>query len=168
MPCEILPDEFCRGGQLLEVQSGGGAYIYVGLNVPAGTPIYTPIEGTLFKTEGRGTPFRGFGAQVSNAEMTTAVLIKGDVSYETMAYEQVDAGQQIAAVGDRGIEGLLGYNFVHTIMVTTPEGSVVDLELLQARFPDAFQRAVIEGKAVPGPLPTPSIYNYIYLTEPPR
>ncbi len=167
VPCKVLPIEFCKDGKLLEFELNGKKYSFVGLNVPPGTPIYALTSGELAKTEESGQYFTGFGAQITNSEQTGASIIKGDVLYQNMVYETVQEGQQIATVGDRGIENLGGYNIVFTINRRTQNGPVPNMDLLKELFPNAFEQPPIQASISVGtPANKPS--NYIYVTGAPN
>jgi len=127
VPCEILPQQYCSQGKLVDwTNSLGVQWKLVALsNLEDETPIYAPFDGSLFQTEGPGnlispnTP--GLSIYNPDDSTTPVFILTGDIKLNSKQYT-VKKGDVIARTQNTGIKV-----FDNTIVltVTVAKGSKI-------------------------------------------
>ena len=144
-PCEILPQEYCSQAEIIELDYQGVTYKNIGFHLPAGVPLFSPMDGNLAKTKvSEPSHLHGFLAAVNNANDPTllAFAFYGDLGFDNMLSSNVNEGGVIGYTQDTGIKGLGDYNIVLQVtrLNSTNDGFVTDEELLRRMFPQAFEK----------------------------
>ncbi len=136
VPCQIMPQEFCNGGKVIEMQYQGNTYRLLAFTLPDGTPLYSPESGQLIKGVFNGVPLTGpFGVIKPNADKSFYFV--GDLKFENNNTVDVKPGDPVARIQKTGVTNFGEYNLI--IMANrldaTGKKPEADKEILDALFP---------------------------------
>ncbi len=134
--CLILEQKYCTQAKLTEVKEKGVTYKYIGFHLPAGIPLFAPMDGSLGKTKmDEPSPVHGFSAIVFNPNdpVLLSFSFYGDIKFDNMITTNVNKGDITGYTQDTGIKGLEDYNIVVTAsrLNSNKDGFVTDEELLK-------------------------------------
>ena len=142
--CEILPQEYCSQGKLIDwTNSLGVQWKLVTFNLGAGTPIYAPFDGSLFQTEGPGNLIspNAPGLSIYNPDNSAApvFILTGDIKLNGQQYT-VRKGDIIAYTQNTGIK-VFDSTIALTVTVadSTTNSIKTDEDLLRQNFPNLFK-----------------------------
>ena len=139
VPCVIVPQEYCSQARRITVDIDGQTIEFIGLNPPAGTPIFAPRDGYLSKGQENGDPFSG---QLAVIEWDTGgVVLRGAIEFPDILYKNVKAGEQIGTVAASG--GVDQFGIAFALSKKTPSGPVIDAAGTSLLFPDSLKYPII-------------------------
>ncbi len=143
-PCTVFPTEFCSKAELLERKASDGSSIkLIGINLPSGTPIFSPVDSQVLKSElpasgvYKGKQALMGGAVVSDSSFPS-VSFRGDLKFDSTSTQNAKKGDVIGYAGDAGINNF-GYNVVILIGAASENAQNVE-KFLKPMFPQAFEK----------------------------
>ncbi len=137
--CLILEQKYCSQAKLIEVKKEKQTYKNIGFHLPAGAPLFSPIDGNLGKAKvNEPSPLHGFLAIVNNSNdpRLLSFSIYGDIKFDNMLSLNVKKGNVIGHTQNTGVKGFGDYNIVLQVTRLNPgkNGFITDEELLRKMF----------------------------------
>lgn len=120
--CLILEEKYCSASKLINWTYQDQTYKIIGFNLPEGTPIFSPIDGSVGKAKENGQPFNGLLAEIPpSTSNSTSLSFIGDLQFEGgMSSINVKKGQVIGYVGKTGTVNFGGYNLIIWVTQFSP------------------------------------------------
>ena len=150
VPCIIVSPEACAKAVRLEEPSPlGGVITYIGLNLQPDEIIKAPISGQMIQVElKQPAPYQGSRISIINSSNGIAVYVTGDLKLKSMLTRDVQVGEDIALVGNRGITNRGNFNvLINASRIDPTLGKAVGaIEFLEKSFPQAFKTPAIQVK----------------------
>ncbi len=142
--CKILEEKFCDKAVLIERKASDGSVVkMIGINLPSGTPIFSPVDSQVLKSElpasgvYKGKQALMGGAVVSDSSFPS-VSFRGDLKFDSTSTQNAKKGDVIGYAGDAGINNF-GYNVVILIGAASENAQNVE-KFLKPMFPQAFEK----------------------------
>lgn len=140
--CLILEEKYCSQAKVLEDKTPLDLTVkMVGINLPAGTPIFSPKGGQVQKTQlGADVVFfKGFRATIFNPANPNKLRYKitGDFKPDDMINTDIKEGDIIGYSQDTGIK-MLGYNLIiYAFDIGEDKKESIDENAIKRLFPKA-------------------------------
>ncbi len=144
-PCLVIPQEFCSQAERVMVKGIRAEFTYLGFkNLPAGTPIFSPLDGFFTVGNESGPQFVGsnIGISIPNVkEAKGGIIIRGIIRIDNTTQRDIRSGEIIGYKKDgKTLDGK--YDLLFTITKATASGAETDEDILRNLAPDAFRRPV--------------------------
>ncbi len=140
--CKILPEKFCPKAEQVMVKGIRAEFTYLGFkNLPAGTPIFSPLDGFFTVGNESGPQFVGsnIGISIPNVkEAKGGIIIRGIIRIDNTTQRDIRSGEIIGYKKDgKTLDGK--YDLLFTITKATASGAETDEDILRKLFPKAFE-----------------------------
>ncbi len=135
--CKILEEKFCSQTRIARTKD----IIYIGINLPPGTPIYAPVDGRVSVPTkiNQPSPFQGFTVGMNDSnDPTVNYSFRGDVQFSSNLSGVTKAGIIIGTVTNTGAKSFDIYNFV--IGIEKPDLSLKRYVSVENRYKILFPK----------------------------
>lgn len=126
--CEVLEKEFCKSGILEHIFNGS----YIGFNLPAGTPIFSPRDGRVTfifdvsEAEGFAVDISEGDIELSAAKNIFEIVYTNDESQTVKDY--ITKGEMVATVGETNLP-FKEFNAYNLVLLIRKDASGVILDI---------------------------------------